>query len=182
MGDLADARRRTAWPKSLGRRRRSSWIGGERGRRAAGSRLARLHRSCRRGVGRADESSTRPPPAGAAASARRPLRRRPMSIGAGCGRCVVELGRAALRAGVAVADHLLLDLVDLGLDAARPGGAGVSDARGSESSRRDEPPSAASCSPARPSRRTLRSMSNSRLRTKSLRRLRSIIALSSPLA
>ncbi len=34
----------------------------------------------------------------------------------------------------------------------------------------------------RPSRRTLRSMSNSRLRTKSLRRLRSIIALSSDLA
>jgi hypothetical protein len=51
--------------------------------------------------------------------------------------------------------------------------------RASLSSSRDEPPSAASCSGDRPSRRTLRSMSNSRLRTKSLRRLRSIIAFSS---
>ena len=51
--------------------------------------------------------------------------------------------------------------------------------RPSESSRRDEEPMAASCSGDRPSRRTLRSMSNSRLRTKSLRRLRSIMALSS---
>src|SRR5262245_53510510 len=51
--------------------------------------------------------------------------------------------------------------------------------RTSESSMRDEWPSAASCSGDSPSRRILRSMSNSRLRTKSLRRLRSIIALSS---
>src|SRR5437763_13284253 len=54
--------------------------------------------------------------------------------------------------------------------------------RASESSILDEPPRAASCSLDRPSRRTLRSMSNSRLRTKSLRRLRSIIAFSSDLA
>ncbi len=46
----------------------------------------------------------------------------------------------------------------------------------------DEPPSAASCSLVSPSRRTRRSMSNSRLRTKSLRRLRSIIAFSSDFA
>src|SRR5206468_749365 len=58
----------------------------------------------------------------------------------------------------------------------------LSCSRASESSMRDEPPSAASCSLDRPSRRTLRSMSNSRLRTKSLRRLRSIIAFSSDLA
>jgi hypothetical protein len=85
-------------------------------------------------------------------------------------RRVVELGRARSRVRVAVADHLLLDLVDLGLDAGvlargRLGGARL------ESSIRDEPPSAASCSPESPSRRTLRSMSNSRLRTKSLRPL-----------
>jgi hypothetical protein len=60
--------------------------------------------------------------------------------------------------------------------------AGASEARaGCESSRREEP-RAAICSLDRPSRRTLRSMSNSRLRTKSFRRLRSIIAFSSPLA
>ena len=52
-----------------------------------------------------------------------------------------------------------------------------SDIRTSESSTFDEPPSAASCSGDSPSRRSLRSTSNSRLRTKSLRRLRSIIAL-----
>ena len=51
--------------------------------------------------------------------------------------------------------------------------------RASESSMRDDPPREASCSGDRPSRRTRRSMSNSRLRTTSLRRLRSIMALSS---
>ena len=55
----------------------------------------------------------------------------------------------------------------------------VSELRASESSMRELPASAARWSGDRPSRRTLRSMSNSRLRTKSLRRLRSIIALSS---
>ena len=57
-----------------------------------------------------------------------------------------------------------------------------SGSRASESSSRDEVPSVASCSGDSPSRRTRRSMSNSRLRTKSLRRLRSIIALSSDLS
>ena len=55
------------------------------------------------------------------------------------GRRVVELGAAALRAGVVVADHLLLDLVDLRLDARilagrrfRSAGLGVVEARGAE--------------------------------------------------
>ena len=49
----------------------------------------------------------------------------------------------------------------------------------SESAALDEPPSAASFSGDSPSRRSRRKVSNSRLRTKSLRRLRSTMALSS---
>ena len=128
------------WRRTPGRSRsagaRSSLIGASEAERAAAGTVLTILPA---GSAAADEILD-PAALGAAASARWPPARPAHVDRHRLGRRVVELGAAALRAGVAVAHHLLLDLVDLGLDAARPGGPATPRRAAAESSRREEPP------------------------------------------